>query len=81
MKFVATKTAEQLDLRYLRKLFVQAAWVVLVKIRPEQRERYGLTRAATRGDAHDAGPIDPQTFTAIFTVSVTVYSATAFQPR
>src|ERR1700757_846177 len=28
--------------RYLRKLFVQAAWVVLVKIRPEQWERYGL---------------------------------------
>jgi transposase len=28
--------------RYLRKLFVQAAWVVLVKVRPEQRQRYGL---------------------------------------
>jgi transposase len=28
--------------RYLRTLFVQAAWVVLVKIRPEGWERYGL---------------------------------------
>src|SRR6476469_3310922 len=28
--------------RYLRTLFVQAAWVVLVKIKPEGRERYGL---------------------------------------
>ena len=28
--------------RYLRKLFVQAAWVVLVKVKPEQWERYGL---------------------------------------
>jgi len=28
--------------RYLRKLFVQAAWVVLVKIKPQQWERYGL---------------------------------------
>ena len=28
--------------RYLRKLFVQAAWVVLVKVGPEQWERYGL---------------------------------------
>src|SRR6516164_972081 len=28
--------------RYLRKLFVQAAWVVLVKIKPEHWERYGL---------------------------------------
>src|SRR5215813_13989394 len=28
--------------RYLRVLFVQAAWVVLVKLRPEQWERYGL---------------------------------------
>ena len=28
--------------RYLRTLFVQAAWVVLVKLGPEQRERYGL---------------------------------------
>jgi hypothetical protein len=28
--------------RYLRKLFVQAAWVVLVKLGPEQWERYGL---------------------------------------
>jgi transposase len=28
--------------RYLRALFVQAAWVVLVKLRPEQWERYGL---------------------------------------
>jgi transposase len=28
--------------RYLRKLFVQAAWVVLVKIKPEGWERYGL---------------------------------------
>jgi transposase len=71
MKFVATKSADQLDLqalhrvrerlvgqrtgiinqigsisrrgnRYLRTLFVQAAWVVLVKIRPEGWERYGL---------------------------------------
>jgi transposase len=29
--------------RYLRKLFVQAAWVVLVKIGPEGWERYGLS--------------------------------------
>jgi transposase len=28
--------------RYLRCLFVQAAWVVLVKLGPEQWERYGL---------------------------------------
>jgi transposase len=28
--------------RYLRTLFVQAAWVVLVKVGPEQWERYGL---------------------------------------
>src|SRR5512136_64362 len=28
--------------RYLRKLFVQAAWVVLVKVKPEGWERYGL---------------------------------------
>src|SRR5262252_248044 len=28
--------------RYLRALFVQAAWVVLVKLGPEQWERYGL---------------------------------------
>ena len=28
--------------RYLRKLFVQAAWVVLVKVKPQQWERYGL---------------------------------------
>jgi transposase len=28
--------------RYLRTLFVQAAWVVLVKIGPKQWERYGL---------------------------------------
>src|SRR5262249_23869754 len=28
--------------RYLRRLFVQAAWVVLVKVGPEQWERYGL---------------------------------------
>src|SRR3974377_395256 len=28
--------------RYLRWLFVQAAWVVLVKITPEEWERYGL---------------------------------------
>jgi transposase len=28
--------------RYLRALFVQAAWVVLVKLRPEQWQRYGL---------------------------------------
>jgi transposase len=28
--------------RYLRALFVQAAWVVLVKIGPKQWERYGL---------------------------------------
>src|SRR6266566_680350 len=28
--------------RYLRQLFVQAAWVVLVKLGPEQWERYGL---------------------------------------
>src|SRR5580692_3374507 len=28
--------------RYLRKLFVQAAWVVLVKLGPEQWERYSL---------------------------------------
>jgi transposase len=28
--------------RYLRSLFVQAAWVVLVKIGPKQWERYGL---------------------------------------
>ncbi len=28
--------------RYLRTLFVQAAWVVLVKIKPERWERYGL---------------------------------------
>ena len=28
--------------RYLRKLFVQAAWVVLVKVGPEQGDRYGL---------------------------------------
>jgi len=28
--------------RYLRSLFVQAAWVVLVKIKPEGWERYGL---------------------------------------
>jgi len=28
--------------RYLRALFVQAAWVVLVKIKPEGWERYGL---------------------------------------
>jgi hypothetical protein len=28
--------------RYLRVLFVQAAWVVLVKLGPEQWERYGL---------------------------------------
>src|SRR6478735_5773009 len=28
--------------RYLRALFVQAAWVVLVKLRPKQWERYGL---------------------------------------
>jgi hypothetical protein len=28
--------------RYLRALFVQAAWVVLVKITPEGWERYGL---------------------------------------
>jgi hypothetical protein len=28
--------------RYLRALFVQAAWVVLVKLRPTHWERYGL---------------------------------------
>jgi transposase len=28
--------------RYLRVLFVQAAWVVLVKLRPDQWQRYGL---------------------------------------
>ena len=28
--------------RYLRALFVQAAWVVLVKLRPDQWQRYGL---------------------------------------
>ena len=28
--------------RYLRVLFVQAAWVVLVKLGPEKWERYGL---------------------------------------
>jgi transposase len=28
--------------RYLRALFVQAAWVVLVKLRPEHWQRYGL---------------------------------------
>jgi transposase len=28
--------------RYLRSLFVQAAWVVLVKVGPKQWERYGL---------------------------------------
>jgi transposase len=28
--------------RYLRSLFVQAAWVVLVKVGPERWERYGL---------------------------------------
>jgi transposase len=28
--------------RYLRTLFVQAAWVVLVKVGPKQWERYGL---------------------------------------
>ena len=28
--------------RYLRVLFVQAAWVVLAKVRPENWERYGL---------------------------------------
>jgi transposase len=28
--------------RYLRTLFVQAAWVVLVKVGPERWERYGL---------------------------------------
>ena len=28
--------------RYLRALFVQAAWVVLVKLGPKQWERYGL---------------------------------------
>ena len=28
--------------RYLRVLFVQAAWVVLVKLRPKHWERYGL---------------------------------------
>ena len=28
--------------RCLRALFVQAAWVVLVKLRPEHWERYGL---------------------------------------
>jgi transposase len=28
--------------RYLRSLFVQAAWVVLTKIKPEAWERYGL---------------------------------------
>ena len=28
--------------RYLRRLFVQAAWVVLIKVGPEQWERYGL---------------------------------------
>ena len=28
--------------RYLRSLFVQAAWVVLTKIKPEGWERYGL---------------------------------------
>ena len=28
--------------RYLRALFVQAAWVVLVKLGPKHRERYGL---------------------------------------
>jgi transposase len=28
--------------RYLRSLFVQAAWVVLVKIGPKRWDRYGL---------------------------------------
>jgi transposase len=28
--------------RYLRALFVQAAWVVLVKVGPKHWERYGL---------------------------------------
>jgi hypothetical protein len=28
--------------RYLRALFVQAAWVVLVKLRPDQWQGYGL---------------------------------------
>jgi hypothetical protein len=28
--------------RYLRVLFVQAAWVVLTRVRPENWERYGL---------------------------------------
>ena len=28
--------------RYLRVLFVQAAWVVLVRVRPKDWERYGL---------------------------------------
>jgi transposase len=30
------------DNRYLRALFVQAAWVVLVKVGPKHWERYGL---------------------------------------
>jgi transposase len=28
--------------RYLRSLFVQAAWVVLVRVRPKHWDRYGL---------------------------------------
>ena len=34
--------------RYLRTLFVQAAWVVLVKVGPEGWERYGLNRGSRR---------------------------------
>jgi transposase len=36
--------------RYLRKLFVQTAWVVLAKITPEGWERYGLKGGATSDD-------------------------------
>jgi hypothetical protein len=38
--------------RYLRGLFVQAAWVVLIKLGPEQWERYGVARRLVVTD-HD----------------------------
>jgi transposase len=41
--------------RYLRSLFVQAAWVVLVKIGPKHWDRYGLKsspRAVGRRNGH-----------------------------
>jgi hypothetical protein len=46
--------------RYLRALFVQAAWVVLVKLGPTQWDRYGLKswiEAAKKRLHHNVSPL------------------------